>query len=338
MKVTVIGTGFGRYAMAPVYEKLGFDVEVVTPRDKQAVARALAAKADLVSIHAPPFLHHELVMRAFENGQNVLCDKPFGKSLAQSQAMRDRAHESGRLHFLNFEVREKPNRAKMKQLIDSGAIGKPLHLNWTFYSNGYRHGAHGWVSDGELGGGWINGYASHCIDFMRWIFDSEVAQCGGIARIEVAHHLDGGGVPRKATAEDAYSAWFVMENGCTAVQDTAYGASVPMPMSVTIMGSEGGIQLVGDTKVIVRRAREDLTGVPAAERIRLGLLAQEGEVYEFPPAPGEAHEPALVPWLTRVREALLTNTQISPSFDDGLRVATTMDLLKRNIVTVSQVW
>lgn len=332
--MTVIGAGFGQYAMAPVYKKLGFDVEVVTPRDRRAVERALLTRVDLVSIHAPPFLHHELVMRAFDNGQNVLCDKPFGKGLAESQAMRDRAHESGLLHFLNYEVREKPNRAKIKALIDSGAIGKPLHLNWTFYSNGYRHGIHGWVSDKELGGGWINGYASHCIDFMCWIFDSEVAKCGGVARIEVPTHLDSGGVPRKATAEDAYSAWFLMENGCTAIQDTAYGAAVPMPMSVTIMGSEGGIQLIGDTKVIVRRAQQDLTGVSAAERIRLGLLPQEGEVYDFPPAPGEAHEPALTPWLARVRDALRTHTQISPSFDDGLRVARTIDQLKRNVVTI----
>jgi predicted dehydrogenase len=332
MKVTVIGAGFGQYAMAPVYEKLGFEVEVVTPRDPEAVNRALSKKVDLISIHSPPFMHHDMVMRALDHGQNVLCDKPFGKSLAEAQAMRDRAHASGQLHFLNFEVREKPNRAKIKALIDAGAIGKPLHLNWTFYSNGYRHGAHGWVSQKEMGGGWVNGYSSHCIDFMRWIFDSEVAKCGGLARIEVATHPDKDGVPQEATAEDAYSAWFLMENGCTAVQDTAYGASVAMPMTVTVMGSEGGLELVGDTKIIVRRATQDLSKVPAAERIRLGLLAQKGEEYDFPPAPGEAHEPALIPWLTKVREALRTSTQISPSFDDGLLVSKVMDQFKRNLI------
>jgi predicted dehydrogenase len=331
MKVTVIGTGFGEYAMAPVYEKLGFEVEVITPRDTERVNRALATKVDLVSVHAPPFLQHDIVMRAFDHGQNVLCDKPFGKNLAESQAMRDQAHVSGKLHFLNFEVREKPNRAKIKALIDAGAIGKPLHMNWTFFSNGYRHGVHGWISDRERGGGWINGYASHCVDFMRWIFNSEIANCGGLARTEVKTHRDAEGTPQEATAEDAYSAWFVMENGCTAIQDTSYGASVAMPMMLTIMGSEGGLELVGDKKIIVRRGR-DLTGVPMADRIRLGLLAQEGEEYDFPPAPGEAHAPALTPWLTKVREALRTGQQISPSFDDGLVVAKALSLFKRNLV------
>ncbi len=33
MKVGIIGAGFGQYAMAPVYKKLGLEVELVTPRD-----------------------------------------------------------------------------------------------------------------------------------------------------------------------------------------------------------------------------------------------------------------------------------------------------------------
>ena len=37
MKVVIIGTGFGRYAMAPVYTKHGFDVELVSPREPEAI-------------------------------------------------------------------------------------------------------------------------------------------------------------------------------------------------------------------------------------------------------------------------------------------------------------
>ena len=66
MNVVVIGTGFGRYAMAPVYAKLGFDVELVSPRQPEAVERALASKVDLVSVHSPPFMHHDHVMKAVE--------------------------------------------------------------------------------------------------------------------------------------------------------------------------------------------------------------------------------------------------------------------------------
>ncbi len=93
------------------------------------------------------------------------------------------------------------------------------HLNWTFYGSGLRGRKYGWINDRELGGGWIGAYGSHLIDFTRWLFDSEVAECGGVTRID--------GSPPEATAEDAYSAWFVMANGCTAAHDTGFAAAVP---------------------------------------------------------------------------------------------------------------
>lgn len=333
MKVGIIGAGFGQYAMAPVYQKLGLEVELVTPRDAAAVSRLLASKLDLVSIHSPPFMHVQHVKQALEHGHNILCDKPFGRNGTESRAMRDMAKAAGVLNFVNFETRHKPNRVKIKELVDSGAIGKPQHLSWNFISNGFRAGPHGWVNEAELGGGWINAYASHCIDIIRWIFGSEVAKCGGVTRIEVPRRADKAGVMHDATAEDAYTAWFTMENGATAVQDTAYCAAVPVPMNITVMGDEGGIELVGDTRLVLRRAPKSTGEVlSAAERIRLGLLAGGGEVFEFPPATGEAHEPALTPWLTRVRDAVAEGKQIAPSFEDGVKVAEVMDALRANCV------
>jgi predicted dehydrogenase len=332
MKVAVIGTGFGQYAVAPVYRKHGFEVEVVTPRDPAAVERLLASDVDLVSVHSPPFMHYDHVMKALEGGHAVLCDKPFGLDAGQARAMRDRAREVGVLHFANLEMRFKPVRAKILELVRGGAIGKPVHLSWNFISNGFRGGIHGWVHDKALGGGWINAYGSHLIDFMRCVFGSEVAQCGGFTRIEDKMRRDRDGVERQATGEDAYSAWFVMENGCTAAHDTAYCAPVPMPSRVSLIGTEGAIEVVNDVKLVLRRG-VDVEGLSAAERIRRGLLANEGdETLEFHPAPGEAHEPSLMPWIGQVKEALETGRQITPSLDDAVAVAEAMDKLRAGTV------
>jgi predicted dehydrogenase len=134
------------------------------------------------------------------------------------------------------------------------------------------------------------------------LFDSEVTECGGVTRIEAS--------PPEATAEDAYSAWFRMANGCTAVHDTAFAAAVPAVPRATLMGSAGSIELIGDTKLIVRRAGE------------------ESETIEFPPAPRKAPPPALSTLFSEVAQALSTRTQISPSFDDGVAVARAMDMLR----------
>ncbi len=332
MKIAIIGAGFGQYAVAPVWRKLGAEVEFVTPRDKGAVARLLDAPADLVSVHSPPFLHRRHVLAALERGRNVLCDKPFGVSSEEAREMRDGAKAAGVLHFAMLEMRFKPVRAKILELVRSGAIGAPQHLSWTFFSNGFRGGTHGWVHDKALGGGWINAYGSHLIDFMRCLFDSEVTDCGGFTRIDDRLRKDRDGIEREATGEDAYSAWFTMANGCTAARDTAYCAAVPMPSRVTIMGREGTIEVINDKQLVLRRA-VDVEGLSAAERIRRGLLAGEGdEVIEFQPAPGEAHEPSLLPWLTQVKESLESGRQIRPSLDDGLAVAEAMDRLRHNAV------
>ena len=121
MKVAIIGAGFGQYAVAPVFRKLGFEAVFVTPRDPEEVERLLASDADLISIHSPPFMHYDHVMKALDHGHAVLCDKPFGLNAGQARAMRDREKEMGVLHFANLEMRNKPVRAQILELVHGGA-------------------------------------------------------------------------------------------------------------------------------------------------------------------------------------------------------------------------
>ncbi|MGV0793163.1 Gfo/Idh/MocA family protein [Mycolicibacterium sp. XJ1819] len=298
----VIGTGFGKHAAAPVYQSLGHEVDVVSPRDSAGVRDALASEADLVSVHSPPFMHLEHVMGAIDNGRAVLCDKPFGRSTAEAEKMRDRASRAGVLHFLNFEFRYTESWAKLKDLADTGSIGTPQHLNWTFFGSGLRGREFGWLNDRDLGGGWIGAYGSHLIDFTRWLFGSEVADCGGLTRID--------GSAAGATAEDAYSAWFTMDNGCTATHDTGFAAAVPVVPRATLTGSDGVVELTADTTLVLRRP------------------GQDPQSFEFAPPPKRSPPPALASFLAEVTEALRTGTQIAPSFDDGVAVAHVMDRLR----------
>src|SRR5690606_12755676 len=157
-------------------------VEVVSPRDEAAVKTAIASDAGLISVHSPPFLHTEHVTAAIEHGHAVLCDKPFGRSADEAAHMRDRARDAGVLNFLNFEFRFTDSWARLKELADDGSIGSPRHLHWTFHGSGLRGRPLGWINDRDLGGGWIGAYGSHLIDFTRWLFGSEINDCGGVTR------------------------------------------------------------------------------------------------------------------------------------------------------------
>src|SRR2546425_5100512 len=88
MRVGIVGTGFGRRVVAPVFAETPgcVVVEVVTPRDAGGVEVLCARKdVDLVSVHSPPFLHARDVRSALAAGKHVLCDKPFALDAAEAR-------------------------------------------------------------------------------------------------------------------------------------------------------------------------------------------------------------------------------------------------------------
>lgn len=310
MKVAVIGRGFGANAMAPAYESNGFAVEIVPSRDREAVAAACRGDADLISVHSPPFQHREHVMQALEAGKDVLCDKPFGCDAAEARAMRDAAQAAGVLHFLNFEFRHGAARAKVRELIAAGAIGTPKHASYSSFAGFLRKRGYGWLNDASLGGGWLGALGSHIIDAMRWQMDSEIVDCGGVLRTEIASRKDAGGNDRACTAEDAFSVWLRLANGATATLDVTSSAPVTLPQRTQFLGTEGAIEVADDKIVTLMK--------PGAEP----------EVFDFTPGAGAPAWPALHDWIGVVRHALEVRTAISPDFDDGVACAEVMDKLR----------
>lgn len=249
-------------------------------------------------------------MLALDHGRDVLCDKPFGRDAAEALAMRDRAVALGVLHFLNFEFRRHPARVKARALIDAGAIGVLRHVGWNHVGSGLRSRPHGWLFDAERGGGWIGAYGSHCIDAIRDFFGGEVADCGAVLGTDITARPDADGTPRPVTAEDAFSAWLMMEDGGSASIDTAGSAPVGLPQHVVLRGSEGIIEIVDDRVLTLRRA--------------------DGGVQElrFDPGADTTLQLPLATWLAELRDATTLRRQIGPSFEDGLRVSRIMDRMR----------
>lgn len=318
MKAIVIGTGFGAAVMAPALARVGISPRVVSPRDDAAVRSAMAANVDLMSIHSPPFLHHQHVMMALDQGHAVLCDKPFGRNAEEAVRMADRARELGLPNFVNFENRFHPARQRAKQLLDVGAIGSLEHVSWTMFGNGLRNQRHGWLFDLDLAGGWIGAYGAHCIDALHWLTGSEIARSGGMARIEIASRPGRDGRQHPSTAEDAYSIWFELANGVTASMDSGYCSSVMLPERILLLGTDGSLELVGNRTLVLTRPDE------------------AAEAFEFPAPAGDSYAPAMVPWLAAVRDAVRSGGQIAPSFDDGLANTRAMDKLRAAILRLGR--
>jgi predicted dehydrogenase len=228
------------------------------------------------------------------------------------------ADEAGVVNLVNFEFRHQPARQKMLELLSAGTIGTPEHLHYSAVTSGSRQPLrpYGWLFDRAKGGGWIGAFGSHAIDMIRWLL-GEVTDAGSRSWITVPGRPDRSGVVQVCDAEDAFSAWFELASGATATLDTTFTATVPLPARITLGGSSGVIENVGDVQVTLRR--------PDGTRER----------FDFDPPPGDPHDIAMTRWAYAVRDAVLDGRQISPSFADGVAAAQVMERLRASTPVVA---
>lgn len=127
---------------------------------------------DAVVIAVPNDLHEELVIAALRAGKNVICEKPVEMSCASVDRMIAAAKEAGKLFTVHQNRRWDVDFLAMKQLVNSGEIGKTLHISSCI------HGSRGipsdWRCEKEHGGGMILDWGVHLIDQMLQLIPDKV--------------------------------------------------------------------------------------------------------------------------------------------------------------------
>ena len=86
---------------------------------------------DAAIIATPPWLHYRIAMPLLARGIHVLCEKPLAESAADARAMIDQAGRSGAQLCVNHTRRAFPSLKRVKELLDSGAIGECTSIEHT---------------------------------------------------------------------------------------------------------------------------------------------------------------------------------------------------------------
>jgi len=116
--------------------------------------------------------HHEQSIAAMRAGYHIILEKPVAIEKDHCREIRDVAHETGRSVVVCHELRYTPFYQKIKQTIDSGAIGDILTIQ-AMERVEYWHQAHGFVR-----GNWRNTKDScpmilskscHDTDILSWL-------------------------------------------------------------------------------------------------------------------------------------------------------------------------
>src|SRR5207342_2780826 len=118
-------------------------------------------------------LHKPQVLAAAAAGKHVLCEKPLALDLASAREMVKACRDAGVVMATNHHLRNAATHRKIRELVASGAIGKPLFAR-VFHAVYLPPHLQGWrISKPAAGGGVILDITVHDADTLRFLLDAE---------------------------------------------------------------------------------------------------------------------------------------------------------------------
>ncbi len=131
---------------------------------------------DLIDIAAPNDVHHDIAIAAAEAGKMVMCEKPLGRTAAESAEMVAAVEKAGVPNMVWYNYRRIPAVTHAKNLIEAGKLGRIYHYraqflqDWTIAEDLPQGGEALWRLDVNVAGSGVTGdLLAHCIDTAMWL-------------------------------------------------------------------------------------------------------------------------------------------------------------------------
>lgn len=143
------------------------------------------SNVDAVYIATPPNSHANYAIEVMRAGKPVYVEKPMAKSYSECVEMLKVSEETGMPIWVAYYRRTLPAFLKVKELIESNAIGKPLMVNIKLYKQADERGKteeemHWHVFPEISGAGHFFDLASHQFDYLDFVL-GEVTDVKGKA-------------------------------------------------------------------------------------------------------------------------------------------------------------
>ena len=116
---------------------------------------------DAVVIATPTHLHKDMALAAFKRGLHILMEKPMAATYRDAQTIVRAAKRAGAKLTVYQPHRANAYFQHLKQIIESGKIGKVYTVRRGMFSFSRRND---WQSLRKFGGGMLNNYGAHALD------------------------------------------------------------------------------------------------------------------------------------------------------------------------------
>ncbi|THH34960.1 Gfo/Idh/MocA family protein [Neolewinella litorea] len=217
---------------------------------------------DVACICTPNGLHAAQAVACLAAGRHVVVEKPLALSVAECDAIIAAAHRYDRRVFGVMQNRYSPASAWLKEVIDSGGLGRVLQVHLDCFWN--RDGRyylrsdgkpHAWHGDPALDGGVLFTQFAHFLDLLCWTFDGvsvEHARMVNQCHCEIHPFADTGMVHFSLPGGGVGTL-----NFSTVVWDRNFESTF------TVIGSRGTIKLGGQYMNEVRYCHAEQFTAPA---------------------------------------------------------------------------
>jgi len=217
--------------------------------------------ADAVYIATPVFLHAPQTIQSFQAGRHVVCEKPLGMNYAEAQAMLQASQEAGKTFGVAYYRRTYPKVERAKQLLEAGAIGKPVLAELTCHSwlDGTESERNWLIDPAMAGGGPLYDIASHRIDVLNYLFGKPLRVCGHLSNL--VHHY---------AVEDNATVMIDYDNGARGIVDVRWHSKVRRD-ECRIRGTDGEMELspLNGPELVYPGGREHL---PAHDNLHYPMI------------------------------------------------------------------
>ncbi len=188
MKVAVIGCGtIANSAHIPSYMEndkveIKYFCDIILERAEAAVEKYACGKAitdyrdaindpeiTAISVCTPNHMHAQISIEALEAGKHVLCEKPAARTYPEALKMQEAQKRTGKTLNIGVVNRYNVGVNKIKDLIDSGALGEVFHVYISFRAHRSIPGLGGdFTTKAVAGGGALIDWGVHFLDIVMY--------------------------------------------------------------------------------------------------------------------------------------------------------------------------
>ncbi|MHB8778010.1 MAG: Gfo/Idh/MocA family protein [Anaerolineales bacterium] len=182
---------------------------------------------DVIYNSLPNHLHAAWSVRALRAGKHVLCEKPLALTLEEVDAMIAASKETGKVLAEAFMYRHHAQTLKVKEMVDSGILGRLQLIKGAFTFTLTRKGNYRFIK--EMGGGSIWDVGCYPISYARMIVGEEPLEVFGW-QVEGAKGSD-----------ESFIGQIRFQNGVHAQFDSGFNS--PLRSYMEIVGSEAVLKI-----------------------------------------------------------------------------------------------